>query len=280
MEKTIDRYIRPGQEPNFPPPTQPWHQAQEVAYEGWEKKTKRGRARAARKALGISQDTPDGHLLLAHDAASWEEAAALCVQAVAAAERILGADFLTQYEEEFWEYAVTRPYMRARLALGYCLWKQGKRDAAAEHFQALVRLNPGDNQGARYLLAALWLEQGKFDAARRLATRYSPDSLCYWAYNRVLYEFHQRGPSRRAWRRLERAFQQNPFVPLYLAGKWHARSHRIDFVDPGEESEALEYYGIFGDAWRMTEGALEWLAEQFPEPDDLYLGEVDDRTAL
>ncbi|MFQ6101435.1 MAG: tetratricopeptide repeat protein [Anaerolineae bacterium] len=265
LEALISRYMVPGQKPNFPPPTQPWHQAQDVAYQGWELKrlSERKRAKSVRQALEVSPDAVDGYLLLAHDAPSWEEATDLCTQAMAAAERLLGPDFLTEYKDDFWGMALTRPYMRARFALGYCLWRQGKREEALAHFRGLISLNQDDNQGARYVLAAILLELGEGREARQVMGSYSPDALCHWAYNRALIEFRQRGDQRRAQKLLRKAFGKNALVPVFLLGRRRIRSYELDIVEPGEEGEAIEYQHLYGGAWAMAEGALEWLEQQF-----------------
>lgn len=259
LEALISQYMPPGRIPKFPPPTQPWHQAQEVAYSGWEQRSGRKRATLARKALQISPDGVDAYLLLAHDAPSWEQAAALCTQALAAAERLLGPNFLDEYKGGFWGAALTRPYMRARFALGYCLWRQEKWMDAAAHFRDLLGLNPNDNQGARYTLVAVLLEAGQDREAEQVMARYSDDILCYWAYNRALLEFRRSGNRPQAQKRLRRALDKNPYVPAFLLGKRRIRSYELDIVELGTEQEAIEYQHLYGSAWQKTEGALAWL---------------------
>ena len=263
LEALISRYMVPGRKPKFPPPTRPWHQAQELAYQGWEQRSKRRRTESARRALEVSPDAVDGYLLLAHDAPSWEKATDFCAEAVAAAERLLGPDFLTEYKDGFWGVALTRPYMRARFALGYCLWRQEKRAEAVTHFRDLLALNPNDNQGARYVLVAVLLELGEEREAQQVMSRYSRDILCHWAYNRALLEFLRRGDQRRARRRLEQAFEKNPLVPVFLLSRERIRSYELDMVRAGEKGEAIEYQHLYGDAWAMTEGALAWFERQF-----------------
>jgi tetratricopeptide (TPR) repeat protein len=258
----VSQYLVPGEKPSFPLPTQPWHQAQELGYGGWEKRSERGRAKSARRALEVSPDAVDGYLLLAHDAPSWEGATDLCAQAVAAGERLLGPDFLAEYQDGFWGAALTRPYMRARFALGYCLWRQERRSEAVVHFRDLLRLNPNDNQGARYVLVAIWLELGEEQEARQVVSAHSPDNVCHWSYSRALMEFRQRGDQRRSQHALRRALAGNRFVPAFLLGKRHARSYEMDLVEPGKESEAIEYQHLYSGAWAMTEGALAWLERQ------------------
>ena len=261
LEELLSRYLTPLQKPRFPEPTQPWHKAQNAAYEGWEKRWARQRKKVAHQALSISSDAVDPYLLLAHDAASWEEAAQLCAQAKAAAERLLGPDPFTAYKDNFWGVVITRPYMRARFALGYALWRQGNHAEAQVEFEKLLRLNPGDNQGARYVLVAVLLEQGKDEEARRIMDRYSPDALSHWAYNQALLQFRRRGDHSQARRRLNRAFSLNPYVPPLLLGERRVRSWELQFVAPGEENEAIEYVHLYKNAWAMTSGALEWLSK-------------------
>lgn len=262
IEALISRYMAPGRKPQFPPPVQPWHQAQEVAYGGWEERSEQKRAALARKALEISPDGVDAYLLLAHDAPSWEQAAALCVQAVAAGERLLGPNFLDEYQDGFWGLAITRPYMRARFALGYCLWRQEKYADAAMHFRDLLRMNPNDNQGARYALVAVLLETEQDREAEQVMAQYPDDVLCHWAYNRALLEFRRQGDRPQTQRRLQRALDKNSSVPVFLLGTRRVRSYELDVVEPGAEKEAIEYQHLYGDAWHKTAGALSWLACQ------------------
>jgi tetratricopeptide (TPR) repeat protein len=263
LETFVSQYMVAGRKPSFPSPTLPWHQAQELAYQGWEKRSERERAGFARRALGISPDAVDGYLLLAHDASSWEEATELCTQAVAAAERLLGPDFLTEYQDDFWGVALTRPYMRARFAVGYCLWRQERRGEALTHFRDLIRLNPGDNQGTRYVLVATLLELGEDREAQQVMAIYSRDVLCHWAYNRALIEYRRHGDQRRMQRRLRQAFEKNALVPVFLLGKKRIRSYELDIVEPGERADAIEYQHLYGGAWAMSEGALAWLEREW-----------------
>lgn len=259
LEAFLSRYMVPGQKSRFPEPTQLWHKAQDLAYEGWEKSSARQRDKIAHQALAISPDAVDAYLLQAHDAASWEEATELCAQALAAAERLLGPDPFNAYKDGFWGVAITRPYMRARFALGYTLWRQGKRAEAQAHFDDLLRLNPNDNQGVRYVLAALLFEQGKDEEVRRVTDTYAQDALSHWAYNRAFWQFRQRGDSPQAQQKLMRALSLNPYVPPLLLGQRQPRSWELQFIEPGGESEAVEYAHLYRDAWTMTPGALEWL---------------------
>ncbi|MBK6847862.1 MAG: cytoplasmic protein [Proteobacteria bacterium] len=54
-----------------------------------------------------------------------------------------------------WGLIDNRPFLRCMLSMGLCLWRLGKTREAAAVFRKLLWLNPGDNQGARFNLAAV-----------------------------------------------------------------------------------------------------------------------------
>ncbi len=263
LQAFVEQYMPVGEKPRFPPPSKPWHRAQDLAYQGWSEKTARKRRAVAEKALQISPDAPDAYLLLAHDAATWEEAEALCAQAVAAGERLMGPNYREEFEGGFWDVAITRPYMRARFALGYCLWQQGRVEEAASHFQELLRLNRRDNQGARYVLMAIWLESQKGREARDLIRQYAGDSSCFWAYSRALLAFRQSGNSLKARNALEKALLTNWFVPLYLLGLQRPPRRKDPYIVWGSPTEAVEFLSLYEKAWKSTPGALDWLRNMF-----------------
>lgn len=58
-----------------------------------------------------------------------------------------------------WGLVDNRPFLRCMLGVGLCWWRLGKTRAAAAVFRKMLWLNPSDNQGARFNLAAV--EAGK-----------------------------------------------------------------------------------------------------------------------
>lgn len=55
-----------------------------------------------------------------------------------------------------WGYLDNRAYMRAIQYMGESYWDNGENEKAIELFRLLLKLNPGDNQGVRYEIAALY----------------------------------------------------------------------------------------------------------------------------
>lgn len=67
-------------------------------------------------------------------------------------------------EGPYWLDLDSRPYLRALHGKGCCYWRLGRTAEARRVFAQMLRLNPNDNQGARFLLAGLdagrtWAEE-------------------------------------------------------------------------------------------------------------------------
>ncbi|MEK6905331.1 MAG: DUF6398 domain-containing protein [Nanoarchaeota archaeon] len=58
-----------------------------------------------------------------------------------------------------WEIMENRQYLRAIHYMGLVYWREGNNDSAMEMFKLMLKLNPNDNQGARYLIASLYAKQ-------------------------------------------------------------------------------------------------------------------------
>jgi tetratricopeptide (TPR) repeat protein len=238
----------------------PLEEAQDLMYEAWDA-TGTDRAQLARKALEISPDCADAYVLLAEEKArTVEEARDFFAQGVAAGERALGADVLKEDAGHFWGLLETRPYMRAREGLAHCLWELGERQKAIAHYKEMLRLNPNDNQGMRYVLLDCLLAARRDEEAGALLADYEDDGSAAWEYNRTLWTFRRQGDGTESRRCLKEALRQNRHVPAYLLGRERLPDRLPDFVGFGDESEAVSYVAGALDNWRATDGALSWLA--------------------
>jgi tetratricopeptide (TPR) repeat protein len=155
--------------------------AQNVIYDAWDRKTSRSRVALARKALGISPLCADAYNLLAAESATTAEARDLYARGLEAGELALGPEGFEEYDARFWGCLKTRPYMRARHGLSLALLKLGEEEAAMEHFRAMLKLNPGDNQGIRYLLLGSLLRRDDIPALETLLADYADEWSAYWA---------------------------------------------------------------------------------------------------
>lgn len=246
------------------PPSQlnrtPLEKAQDLIYEAWDSSRKRG-VELARQALAVSEDCADAYVLLAQETAfSIEEAKNLYEQGVKAGERALGPEVFEEDVGHFWGLLKTRPYMRARAGLAQCLWMLGEHQKAIEHYTEMLRLNPNDNQGIRYILVNCLMEEGADVAAGKLLDEYGNEPTASWLYSRALLIFRREGVCPKAKVRLRKALNFNCYVPLYMLGKKRLPRHLPDYIGRGDENEAIAYTVEAGAVWQKTPGAIEWLA--------------------
>jgi tetratricopeptide (TPR) repeat protein len=252
----------------FSQPVSPLEQAQDLVREAWDLPSRKRRCNLAKRALEISPDCADAYLLLAEEETSRSQKAKdLYQKAVAAAERIIGPGMLRDAHGHFWGVPETRPYMRARAALAQFLWETGERDAAIDHYNALLELNSNDNQGLRYILTGWLLEEGRDEDLNRLLKRFPDDCAATWQYDRALHFFRQEGPGKKAQKALRDALKQNPFVPDYLLGEKKLPRSLPALIDMGDESEAIDYADRAIPTWQKTPYALDWLRENTPATD-------------
>ena len=234
--------------------------AQDVMYEAWDRTTSRSRITLAHKALTISPLCADAYNLLAAEAATTAEARDLYARGLEAGELALGPKGFKEYAGHFWGFLETRPYMRARGGLALALLKLGEEAAAVEHFRALLKLNPGDNQGIRYLLLGSLLRRDDVAAVNELLAAYKDEWSAYWLYTRALVAFREgHAAEQQAARLVKDAWSANQHVPAILAGTEPPVTSDKGYITMGGADEATDYVRDCGPTWSQTPGAVAWL---------------------
>ena len=232
----------------------PLDQAQELMYEASECADPKKRIAFAKKALMISPLCAGAYNILAQESASTpDEAAVLFRQAIDAGRKSLEPDGF----EEFWSSLETRSYMRGRAGLGHALRAKGDNEGAIENFKEMLELNPDDNQGIRYVLAATLLDVGKLDDLKALLEMYADDGSPDFEYTRALIAFSEGTDT--AEEIVKEAWESNEHVPAILSGK-KRRARSEPFISMGGEDEASQYVQHYGSAWKRTPGAIDWLS--------------------
>jgi len=236
--------------------------AEELIDQARETPSLKRRAALAKKALAIFPDCADAYVLLAEAAASPAEGLDLCRKAVDAGERAIGKQAFDQDVGHFWGILETRPYMRARACLAQLLWDCYQPDEALAHWRDMLRLNPNDNQGIRYVLASRLLELGRDHELGVLLKEHEDDVRAYMIWTRALFAFRTYGDNSISRRALADALESNPHVPPYLLGQKPLLCELPDYTGLGDESEAMSWAVANIKAWQITNGALAWLAER------------------
>lgn len=240
-------------------------QAQELMYDAWETDKKSQRISLAKKALSIFPDCADAYNLLAEEDAKYlEEVMQYYKKGMEAGRRALGEKTFKEVKGHFWGFLETRPYMRSCAGFMHCLWETGEHDAAIDHAREMLKLNPNDNQGIRYILITYLAELKRYDELEKFMNRrdYRDDAAAEWLYTRVLLSFVKNGDDEISRRELAEALQMNVHVPKYLTGKKPIPRILPDSITMGGEDEAYCYAAANINVWKKTPGALIWLKAQ------------------
>ena len=150
--------------------------------------------------------------------------------------------------------------MRARAGLASALLKLGDVDGAVDHFRDMLRLNPNDNQGIRYILLGCLLSGVMTARSRSCWPHMRTMQRVFWLYTRALLAFRQGGESDEQAAALARdACAANEHVPAILAGTKTPVPSDSGYITMGGPDEATYYVTECGSAWHRTPGAVAWL---------------------
>lgn len=123
----------------------------------------------------------------------------------------------------------------------------------------MLRLNPNDNQGIRYLLLDCLLFVGRDDEAAALIKAYDEDGSAAWSWSRALLAFRRGGDYAESRNALSRARHDNKYVAPLLLGDAKMPRRLPDFMSRGGKDQAVAYVHGAAPAWAAAPGALDWL---------------------
>jgi tetratricopeptide (TPR) repeat protein len=185
-----------------------------------------------------------------------------------------------------WGIIENRPFLRATQGFGLALLRKKRTIEACEAFESLLRLNPNDNQGVRFLLVDIYLNERAIPKARAVLAAHQPDGMNI--YSMALLEALE-GRRREALRWLCRAVSYNPWVPDMIVGdEEFPNAEAPEYVTVGSQTEAEEYLRKLARLWRRGEPArflhgvleagpfrsrLDRVLQAHRELDDLPVGE-------
>jgi len=224
----------------------------------WDAKTDAARAKAARKVLALDPDALDGYVILHYALTTDAEKLALLFEAVRRGRRIWAAAIKRPSAHDFWVDFETRPFLRALHLLALNLWSSGERAEAVREAEALLRLNPNDNQGIRAVLLAWYPVIDAWDGFEKILKRYRDDGSTEFAYARCLAAIRA-GTDLAAL--LAEAIKTNPHVPARLRNPEKPVKpgdvRFAGFVEFGSDAEAASYVEAHLAAWQAVPGALD-----------------------
>lgn len=255
MQAFLDDLLTNGRL-EIPEPETPLEKAQLLAYAGAESDGDE-RVELFVRALAHSTDCADAWAGLATSVAmDPDESLALLQRAIEVGEKAIPAE-VKERGVPYWLDVGSRPYMRARFSLAIMLVALDRASEAISQMNDLLRLNPGDEQGVRYLLLPTLVSEGRYDDATRLVAKFADDAETEWLFDRALLAFCRNDNSRD--RALDAAVDSNAHVIPYLIGTKKVPAKISRDREWGSREEAADYASMAIARWRSVPGAIEWL---------------------
>ena len=243
------------------PPTNAAERAQELCYDAFESKGRR-QLQLARQALAEDPDCADAYVILAERTPDAETALAYYQRGVDAGARSLGDDRFKHDAGHFWGMHDTRPFMRAKLGLVQCLLNIGDAGSlteAVEHMSQMLTLNPGDNQGVRYLYPGSLMRLGRDADAARFMKQQNDEESAAWTYTRAILAFRLGGDCDASRAELKKAVGVNPYFPELLKMSPEQLPANPPHYATGSVEEAVVCLGELSPIINVTAGASDWI---------------------
>ncbi len=216
------------------------------------------RRRIISEALALDGDCVPAYLVLAEEAGSQSEALTHIGNAVAAGERVL-APLLAEDDTFLWGDRVGRVWLMARAQQAEMYWQMGDRPRAIAELRDVLRRNPNDNQGMRYVLLQWLMRAGSIADITQLLAQYDEPSAA-WLFPLALHRYRTEGPTASASKALRAAVAENRFVVPMLLGEHPMPEQLPASYTSGGDDEAALYVESALTVWVDAVGSLDWAA--------------------
>lgn len=173
-----------------------------------------------------------------------------------------------------WGRLENRPYLRGLANLALALSRRGRWGEVVELWEQLLRLNPDDNQGVRFLLGGGYHRLGRLaDAIRACEAGLDDPGTCF----DLALALHERGEPHRVGMPLLLGFAGNRYLaPLLLGERWR-RLQGFHGTSQAEPEWARDYVDRQGDLWRRVAGSADMLRRWWSaEPVRAWRARLDD----
>lgn len=175
----------------------------------------------------------------------------------------VGEEFFKENEGNFWAIPETRTFMGCLFEQTLLFWQNNEKDKAIDQLKYVLKLNPRDDQGVRYVLLAYLLELDMLEDAQSLMMSYGDDYSTYWSFCELLLDIKKQEDSAIIEMEFGMCVECNEFVVPYLIGDEKIPSDAVGSYDDGDRNEAIFYVQSAGDAWFNDKNALNTLKELY-----------------
>ena len=178
-------------------------------------------------------------------------------------KRNVGEEFFKENEGNFWAIPETRTFMGCLFEQTLLFWQNDEKAKAIDQLKYILKLNPRDDQGVRYVLLAYLLELDMLEDAQSLMMSYGDDYSTYWSFCELLLDIKKHEDSAIIEMEFGMCVECNEYVVPYLIGDEKIPSDAVGSYDDGDRNEAIFYVQSAGDAWFNDKNALNTLKELY-----------------
>ena len=192
---------------------------------------------------------PDLYVTLAEFSKQNHVRKKLLAKAVINGENAIEPFIMKDLTGELWMEIDARPYLRAKATFAEQLVREYDFDGAILHYREILRLNEGDNQGIRYLLLPLYLQNNYFSEARDLLDGLDKDT--FTIFYEAIYAYLTDGITLKTINLLRKADRHNPHVKDLVLHPKKRPEQVSDYYGVRDESEAAVVVEDTLWAWNM-----------------------------
>jgi len=173
---------------------------------------------------------------------------------------ITPTDFVLGKSNLPWGILENRPFFRMYRMFGVVLMESGEIAKAKEVFQAMVGMNPDDNQGIRELLCSCYFQLRDNQSVIELCRKYRDDGMAAITFGRVLALFKV-GRVEEARKSLREAMRYGANIAREIMADRHKKlKDRFFSYELGSRREAELYWDKFGSYWDAA--AVKFIREE------------------
>ncbi|KZX17666.1 hypothetical protein MBCUT_01440 [Methanobrevibacter cuticularis] len=172
-----------------------------------------------------------------------------------------GEEYFEEHKGYFWGLVETRPFMMHLLEQAILLWDDDQKEQAVKQLKYILKLNPGDNQGIRYILINYLFELDRLKEVEDLLNFFDEEYSANWAFSELLLSIKNKKEKKSIEQLYKEAIELNKYVIPFLTGKKKIPNYLPEFYSFGDESEAIMYVDLAFKAWNNDEVAMNILKE-------------------
>jgi hypothetical protein len=236
--------------------------ADDLMYEAYQLDSRKG-INLAKEVLKLDPENVRALNFLAQNEPDPVKAETLLDKSIMLAEKQLGKDYFKENRGNFWFIAQTRPYMTAKFGMACCKEALEKDDEAIKIYQEMIKLNPNDNQGARYELARLLLKHYNLTVFHKLHKKYKKEESAHWLFNYTYFAFLIYGAGKLADDALIKAYHANVHVVKIMAGEESLPKNLGEYYSPGSFEEAAYYLMDNLELWTRDLNVIKWVGRVY-----------------